>query len=386
VPSLDPATLLIASCATTLLVSLQFVVAWRQSPGTPALGIWAVAHFVGSTASVGLALRGTLPDWLSVGAANAAMIAAYGVIWAGIRSFERRPMRLPLVLTALSAAGWCALCLIPAFYESIAARVIYASLAAGLFCAVGARDFWLGRRETLQSRRFAVGLLALYSVCYLVRIPAAFLAPLPSRDAPLATAWVAILCLAAMLFSIASSFTFIGLAKERAERQQRLAARTDLLTGIANRRAFLEDAQRVLPSKRNATLLLFDLDRFKAVNDRFGHEVGDAVLVGFCAVAGETLPETALFGRLGGEEFACLLVDVSPAAALETAESLRRTFSAILLPELPDLRISVSVGVAQASPDCDFTRLLRRADGALYAAKARGRNRIECDRPSLRAA
>jgi diguanylate cyclase (GGDEF)-like protein len=108
--------------------------------------------------------------------------------------------------------------------------------------------------------------------------------------------------------------------------------------------------------------------------------------MGFCAVAGETLPEKALFGRLGGEEFACLLVDVPPTAAMETADCLRRTFSAILLPELPDLRISVSIGVAQASPDCDFPRLLRRADGALYAAKARGRDRIECARQNLRAA
>ena len=72
-----------------------------------------------------------------------------------------------------------------------------------------------------------------------------------------------------------------------------------------------------------------------------------AVLVGFCAMAASLLPREALLGRLGGEEFACLLPDVSPAEALARAEELRRTFAELFVPELPDLRVSVSIGIAQ---------------------------------------
>ena len=382
-PGLDPATLLIASCATTFLVCVQFFVSWRQHSQSTCLGYWAFAHFVGSMASVGLAMRGHIPDWISIGVANAVMITAYGLIWRGVSLFEgRRHLSWALA----GGIGWSLLCLIPEFYASIALRVAYASTVAAIYCFGGAWDFWRGRAEPLASRNFAVGLLVIYGVCYAVRVPAAFLAPLPKPDAAIAAYWVAVLCLAAMLFSIASAFTFIGLVKERAERTQSVAARTDSLTGVANRRAFVESAERLLASRSDTALLLFDLDRFKTINDRFGHEVGDAVIVGFCAVATETLPKRAVFGRLGGEEFACVFSGATPASAVLAAERVRRTFAAVTMAEMPDLLLSVSAGVALATPDCDFERLLRRADEALYVAKKGGRDRVEMAEYVLRVA
>lgn len=383
-PGLDPATLLIASCATTFMVCVQFFVSWRQHPESPCLGYWGVAHLVGSLASVGLAMRGHIPDWISIGAANAVMITAYGLIWWGVSHFEGRRRQIGWALAG--GVAWSLLCLIHQFYASIAMRVAFASTVAALYCFGGAWDFWRGRSERLASRTFAVGLLVVYGICYAVRVPAAFLAPLPRPDAAIAAYWVAVLCLAAMLFSIASAFTFIGLVKERAERMQSVAARTDSLTGIANRRAFVETAERLLAIRADAALLLFDLDRFKTINDQFGHEVGDAVILGFCAAATETLPNRAVFGRLGGEEFACILIDATPASAMRAAERVRRTFAAVALPELPDLTLSVSGGVALATPDCDFDRLLRRADEALYVAKKGGRDRIEMAEYVLRVA
>lgn len=383
-PGLDPATLLIASCATTFLVCVQFFVSWRQHTESNCLGYWGFAHLVGSMASVGLAMRGHIPNWVSIGVANAVMITAYGLIWRGVSLFEGR--KRPLSLALAGGIVWGFLCLIPEFYGSIALRVAFASTVASLYCFGGAWDFWRGRDEPLASRNVAVGLLAVYGICYAVRVPAAFLAPLPKPDAAIAAYWVAILCLAAMLFSIASAFTFIGLVKERAERTQSVAARTDPLTGTANRRAFVEVAERLLASRPDTALLLFDLDRFKAINDQFGHEVGDAVIVGFCTVATETLPRHAVFGRLGGEEFACILVGATPASSLLAAERVRRTFAAVTMPELPELLLSVSAGVALATPDCDFDRLLRRADEALYVAKKGGRDRVEMAEYVLRVA
>lgn len=372
---LDPATLLIASCATTFLVSMQFFVSWRQSPHASCLGVWALAHFIGSVASIGLALRGQIPDWLSIGVANGAMISAYGLIWCGVCCFQGGSPRLAWGLAG--AAAWALLCLDPTFFGSYALRVAFASAVAAIYCVSGAWQFWQGRSEPLESRRFAVGLLALYGVCYAARVPTAFLAPLSSKDQPLASTWVAILCMAAMLFSIASALTFIGLVKERAEQKQHLAARTDSLTGIANRRAFVEAAERTLSTRGDTALLLFDLDKFKTINDRFGHEVGDAVIVAFCTVAKDMLPRDAVFGRLGGEEFGCLLAGATPASAIRVANRVRQTFAALEMPAMPDLALSVSVGVAQATPQCDFDRLLRRADEALYVAKKAGRDRVE---------
>ncbi|MDP4022638.1 GGDEF domain-containing protein [Methylobacterium sp. NEAU 140] len=380
-PRLDPPTLLTVSFVTTFLVGTLFLLSWRQAPAVRALALWGVAHLAGSLASAGLALRGLIPDLVSIGAANAVMLAAYGLIWSGVRVFEGRAARPGIALSG--AALWCALCLVPAFYGSIAARIAFASAAAGLFCCASAYEIWRGRGERLASRWPAFGLLALYGACYLVRIPASVIAPVPGDRPPLDSPWVTILCLAAMLFSIACAFTFMGLIKERAEREQRLAARTDPLTGVCNRRAFVEGAEAVLAARGRGALLLFDLDRFKAINDTHGHAVGDAVLVGFCTVAAALLPPGTLLGRLGGEEFACLLAAASPAEAHARADQVRRTFAALGVPQLPDLRLGVSVGVAEIREGCGFDGLMQRADAALYAAKANGRDRVEMAAPAL---
>ncbi|SFL92400.1 GGDEF domain-containing protein [Methylobacterium pseudosasicola] len=371
---LDPATLLIVSSVTTLLVGTLFLLSWRQAPSSRALAIWGAAHIVGAFGSTGLALRGQIPDLLSIGVANAVVLAAYGLIWSGVRSFEGRPARAGLALAG--ALIWCALCFVPAFYDSIEARIIYASAAATLYCGDAAAEFWRGRRERLASRGAAATMLGLHAFFYLVRIPSTLLAPPQPGLNPLTSPWVAILCFVTLMFSIASAFTFMALVKERAEREQRAAASTDPLTGIPNRRAFASAAEAALATNQDAALLLFDLDRFKAVNDVHGHAVGDAVLMGFCAMAGSLLPREAMLGRLGGEEFACLLPDVSPAEALARAEDLRRTFSGLSVPELPTLRVSVSIGIAQARDGADFETLMRRADAALYVAKHGGRDRV----------
>jgi len=268
------------------------------------------------------------------------------------------------------------LCLEPNFYGSIEARIIYASAVAAVYSGDAAVEFWRGRRERLASRVVAVTTLGLHAAFYLLRIPSTLLAPPPPRLNPLTSPWVAILCFVTLLFSIALAFTCMALVKERAEREQRIAASTDPLTGVANRRAFASAAQAALASHRHAALLLFDLDRFKAVNDIHGHAVGDAVLMGFCAMVASLLPREAMLGRLGGEEFACLLPDASPAEALARAEELRRTFAGLAVPELPSLRVSVSIGIALARNGSDFEMLMRRADAALYVAKHGGRDRV----------
>ncbi|MCJ2076901.1 GGDEF domain-containing protein [Methylobacterium sp. E-016] len=385
---LDIATLLLVTFVLTFLVGVLFVLSWVQARRTHALAIWGVAHLVGAIASGGLALRGTIPDWLSIGVANAMMIAAYGLIWSGVRAFEGRSLRLSIAI--LSGGAFATACLVPAFYGSIAARVVLASSIATLFCAASAYEIWRGRAERLVSRYPAMILLCIYGLCYAVRIPAAFLAPLPTSPDALQSRWVAILCFAAMLFTIALAFTFMALTKERAERAQRLAASVDPLTGIANRRAFVLEAEAMLARPSPSALLLFDLDHFKRVNDTYGHAVGDGVLVGFCALGRALLPGDRAFGRLGGEEFACLIPAQTPEAARREAVRFGRAFAALRLPMLPHLEVSCSIGVAVSTPGHErFDDLMRRADLALYRAKRNGRSRTElaeADGPDVQAA
>ncbi|MEE7491373.1 diguanylate cyclase [Methylobacterium oryzae CBMB20] len=382
---LDPTTLLVVSAATTFLVGTLFMASWRQAPESRVLAYWGAAHLVGAAGSAGLALRNQIPDLISVGLANAVVLAAYGLIWSGVRSFEHREPRVGIAMAG--ALGWCVLCLIPTFYGSIDARIIYASAVAALYCCAATAEIWRGRAERLASRMAAATILGLHGTFYIVRIPATLVAPPQPGLSPLTSPWVAILCFVTLMFSIASAFTFMALVKERAEREQRIAASTDALTGVRNRRSFVQAAEAAMAQHGDAALLLFDLDRFKAVNDRFGHAVGDAVLVGFCAVATTLLPRDALLGRLGGEEFVCLLPDVSPAEALARAEELRQTFAQLSVPELPALRVSVSIGIAQARAGIAFDALMRRADAALYVAKEGGRDQVAVAEPAaIRAA
>ena len=182
---------------------------------------------------------------------------------------------------------------------------------------------------------------------------------------------------------IATAFILLAMAKERTEMEHKVAASIDSLTGIANRRAFLETAVRALKQRTRTpqpvSALLFDLDRFKSINDRYGHAVGDRVLRAFADVAAVELRSTDLLGRLGGEEFGAVLFGAEASSAAATAERIRWNFASMPLGSGDQLGVSVSIGVASvsASEPTEIESLLTRADEALYVAKARGRNRIE---------
>lgn len=157
-------------------------------------------------------------------------------------------------------------------------------------------------------------------------------------------------------------------------------ARRDGLTGICNREHFVEQAERVLAygarSDRGACLILFDLDHFKNVNDTYGHAVGDEVLKRAVDVCRRALHACDVFGRLGGEEFAVLLPDCSPAQARARAEQLRLSIAATSATQIrPNMVVTASFGIG-GTMQCGFElhRLLVVADAALYRAKRAGRN------------
>ena len=157
-------------------------------------------------------------------------------------------------------------------------------------------------------------------------------------------------------------------------------ARTDPLTGLYNRRSFFTEAGKclnlALRKNRPLSLLMFDLDYFKSINDKFGHSMGDEALKQFGYTIASNLRDSDVLGRIGGEEFALVLNEDQP-STLQTARRLTEQVASIMI-DTPDgeLRLTTSVGVAYFEGESDIAALLGKADNALYQAKNQGRNRI----------
>ena len=159
-------------------------------------------------------------------------------------------------------------------------------------------------------------------------------------------------------------------------------ATVDPLTGIANRRKFNQSAStefdRAKRHGRPLSFLAIDVDRFKSINDTYGHDAGDQVLTALTAVLSRAIRASDLLGRLGGEEFGLLLPDTDLAAAIQVAERLRQDLAAEQISHREiTMAVTISIGVAQVTrPMTDHSQTMSAADAALYLAKKRGRNRV----------
>jgi len=178
------------------------------------------------------------------------------------------------------------------------------------------------------------------------------------------------------------AFIVLLLAKERVVHLHQTAAATDALTGLLNRRALLDGANLMIAQlvrrQKPLSIAMFDLDRFKNINDRHGHALGDAVIKQFSETVVANMRATDLVGRFGGEEFVAILPGTGAADALLVAERMRMAFEAAAM-EIAGRQINatVSVGLASGGPGVKFDALLADADKALYRAKQSGRNRVE---------
>lgn len=172
------------------------------------------------------------------------------------------------------------------------------------------------------------------------------------------------------------------------EKKLRNQAITDDLTGTFNRGHFMKRLRQAFShfrrSENNVAVLLFDVDHFKHVNDTYGHAVGDKVLKQVCRLFKERFRETDVIGRLGGEEFAVLLFEITPEAALAIADNIRQKLAATAFTtETGDtFHISVTCGVAHfTEEDPTEESILHRADTSLYTGKHHGRNQVVGEAP-----
>ncbi len=172
-------------------------------------------------------------------------------------------------------------------------------------------------------------------------------------------------------------------AHKQMEAHLKSIASTDALTGVGNRRYFLEKGKKeYMRSKRYSeplALVMMDIDKFKNINDTYGHDIGDIALKALAKICVDTLRTADLFARLGGEEFAAILPCTDIDGAVLLAERLRVCIEAMVTPSPKgDIRFTISMGVTQmlGSEDEDIEIMLNRSDSGLYQAKEGGRNRV----------
>ncbi len=379
--NLDVNTLFMVTIYVEAILGLLLLFAWVQNTQITAVAWWGFAHLMRAASITLFGLYGSAPDLITIDLANALLFTAFAVTWTGARVFDGRPVEPVYLVTG--AVIWLLVCRLPVLHDAVQARALVASGIITAYTWLTAFEFWRGRSEQLVSRWPAIFMLFAHGALFLLRTPLVALLPWAPANDVYGSVWLTVLSFEALLFTISIAFILLAMAKERTELRHRTAAMVDPLTGIANRRAFLQDAtalaKRHRSSPRPTAVLLIDLDHFKSVNDRFGHAIGDRVLEIFADAARESVRSTDLIGRLGGEEFAAILRDTAAERAVAVAERLREGFAKVAQDvDGRPVCATVSIGVVHCDgPVLDVSELLAQADQALYFAKERGRNRVE---------
>lgn len=369
--TLDPVTLNVAFVLLALVLGALLVFAWTLNRNVRALLPWGAAFclIAGGFAVANLGRSHNSYPALLTG--NALGLLSYVALYAGCRIFNGRRGFPPLILTGV--ALWIAA--FPLIYERQDYRLVLVALTTGVYSLLSARELWRHAKQPLASQRIAVVLLILLAIFNIIRTwPGLSVTSIAWIDA-LASRWSSEMALFLVVYTPALAFIFLSMAKEHVELGYKQAAFIDPLTGISNRRAFLQHATRLIHARKGepVSCLVFDLDNFKTVNDRYGHEMGDRILMLFGEVLTEHLPGRS-FGRLGGEEFAAIL-PMHMGDAKDLAETVRRAFSAAGQAMLgPQAQVTVSVGCAASDHAAAITTLLQQADLALYTAKDNGRD------------
>ena len=374
--SLDSITLYLVATMVAGLLGAMLVFFGRQE-NNPALKWWGTAYLLGaSSVALWTVASQTLGEMFSL-ALNAVGFIACGMVWNAARVFHGRKPSLPgLVLGALA---WIAAVMVLESKDPALRLTIGAAIVA-IYAALTAAELWSERRKSLQRRWPAIAVPVLHGFVLLLPILLGDLLIPPGQKFD-SSIWVMVFSIELVLYAVGTVFVIFMLVSERTVTAHKTAASMDPLTGMLNRRGFAEACARVIEREAGAgrpvTVLIFDIDHFKSINDRFGHPAGDELLKLFSMLVVNSLRISDLSGRIGGEEFAALLPCPLEEGVL-AAERVREAFEAsgIVCEEGP-VDTTVSIGVAGGPAGTELEVLLAAADTALYQAKRGGRNRVE---------
>jgi diguanylate cyclase (GGDEF)-like protein len=363
---------------TMALFGTALAIAWARFGRQTHVALWSAAFFAAALGNLGYVASVAYPPAALAGevfAANASLICA-SLFSHGFRRRARLEswhglvgvtVAMIVVVTAVTLR----------WPNGNRTDLLVHVCDVGLFL-LSARTLGAGPCERGSASRAAIWMLAGFSA-YIAGL--ALLAPFTRPQGPLPEAVYGF----AFLVGVPAGMVGLGLfamllvASDLSDGLQRLAS-TDPLTGVLNRRGVDHAAGRMFAlarrSGRSLTVVVADLDRFKDINDRFGHALGDLVLRRFAARCEAVSRDGDLVGRIGGEEFVMVLADASAAVAVSVMERLRASLPAALA-DLGIPTVTASFGIATLSErDQDLATLLMRADAALYGSKSGGRDRV----------
>jgi diguanylate cyclase (GGDEF)-like protein len=388
---LDTETILVTLIGVSIILVLSMNLVLLKRKTYPGFGWWTAGITIFAISCVVLTLRSILPVIFSVVLANVLFVLSGVLLLEGTRIFRGKKVRKAFIIAIFVFYS-----MFQSYFtfidNNIDIRIAGISFLMAVIYGLTALELFLKIPPDFRFSHWITGsMFAAYSIFMLGR--GIYTSRYPSsQNVSDSDLLFSLTFMVTMLLGIGWTIRFIILNSENLENdlkrtqiQLKELATTDALTGIANRRHFLELAerefQRTRRHKHDLSILMIDLDYFKKVNDNYGHAVGDKVLIGFADICRKNLREIDIFGRLGGEEFAILLPQTSIHDSKIMAERL-----CSLVPQSDidagnqKLRMTISIGVAVLKPEEDkLNAVLKRADDAMYEAKRNGRNQVVVD-------
>lgn len=377
---LDIRTLNFALLLFALVFAVGLFLMQRGLPHSRGVRWWAAANAAAGIGFLLIALRGIIPDALSIIVSNALLLLAQCFFREGVARFRHRPHGRPWLGIALMAVLMPLLAYHLYVAPSVAARIVAATLIISVPAAL---TFWLlvhnVPRRLRPSHWFTAAAFGQLLIMAALRIADTLIHP--PDNLMTAGPMHALYFMSILFLLVVSTFGCVWMVTTYQDIELERQARTDPLTGAMNRLALAESIARELSrAQRNSrplSLLMFDLDFFKQLNDRLGHLAGDAALKNVAAATQRQLRASDLLARYGGEEFVVVLPDADKTQAIETAERLRKRIESLGIPCGDGTALTASFGVSTFPADGDdFDSLVAGADAALYNAKQSGRNRV----------
>lgn len=377
---MDTRTLIIALLAQVSLLGALALYFGARQRGTLAVGTWGAGLIMAAAGLGGIALRGVVPDPISITVANTLTMGANLLLYRALRIVKGKSVDDPLGVGALVATT-VLIYVFSAVIPNFAARVVIVSFISALFFARNALE--LGGpmpTEVRVSQQFMRTIYWLTTATLAVRTVANLHSP--PADLMSAGTGQSLYFLAVLMLVTAGSFGMFWMEIQYLHLELTRQAARDSLTGMLNRRSFLVEFERELARVRRGgsvlSVAMFDLDHFKRLNDLYGHPAGDEVLRSVAASMQASIRQPDILGRYGGEEFALLMPDTDADMAMRVAERIR---VAVQMNGVEwngqRLSITLSGGIAAfATHGTTSDGLVCAADAALYEAKRAGRNRI----------
>jgi len=370
--SLDIYTLFVCELYVLGFLSIIMVFAWVGSHYDRVLGFTCLSLIFTLIAVFLSSLRSSGLHFLPVAVGNVLVMLAYGGLLNAFRRFCGKPIGTHWLLGALL---WALLCCFPAFYYSLPKRVLVLCIACVAYTAALIQLVWQAR-DTLKATFWPAQLLLwIHLLFHLARLFLDSAIPSTQPGAIGGSDFSVYVILESILFVIGLTFTILAMVNERMQIALKHTSLHDPLTSVWNRRALFAEAEKIVArcrrQNRPFSAILFDLDHFKSINDRYGHHQGDQILIHFCEIVRGLIPAEGRFARLGGEEFAAII----PAEAGDAEAWCEAIRLAVCASQPNEIAWSVSIGFATVTHgQQNFESLLALADAALYHAKASGRN------------